>query len=186
MNLYHQVIGICWLAFFATWGILAMLFGGGRRRANYSPEAFGARLLLIIGMMLGFWFSGRIPLHLSGRIATEMAAAGAVFCIAGLVFATWARVVLGRNWGMPMTLHGDPELVTSGPYHYVRHPIYTGLTAMWIGSSLVYPHFTLPGAVIIAYSLFSALREERDMEQRFPETYPEYRKRSKMLLPFLI
>lgn len=185
MNLYHQVIGISWLAFFAAWGILAMVFGGSGQH-NYSPRSIGIRLLLLVAMFIGFVLSGRIHIQTSGVHTTEMAAAGAVLCIAGLVFATWARVVLGRNWGMPMTIHEDPELVTSGPYRYVRHPIYTGLIAMWAGTSLVYPHFTLPGAVVIAFSIFSAWREEQDMEQRFPEIYPEYRKRSKMLLPFLI
>jgi protein-S-isoprenylcysteine O-methyltransferase Ste14 len=42
---------------------------------------------------------------------------------AGLGFAIWARVRLGRNWGIPMTQKDEPELVTSGPYHLVRHPI---------------------------------------------------------------
>jgi protein-S-isoprenylcysteine O-methyltransferase Ste14 len=104
----------------------------------------------------------------------------------GLAFATWARVALGRNWGMPMTLHENPQLVTSGPYRYVRHPIYAGLTAMLIGTSLVYPLAAIPCALMIAYSVFSALREERDMEKRFPEAYPGYKNRSKMLVPFLI
>ena len=85
-----------------------------------------------------------------------------------------------------MTLHENPELVTSGPYRYVRHPIYTGLSAMLIGTSLAYPLAALPCALMIAYSVVSALREERDMEKQFPEAYPEYKKRSKMLVPFLL
>jgi protein-S-isoprenylcysteine O-methyltransferase Ste14 len=44
----------------------------------------------------------------------------------GLGFAIWARVHIGRNWGTPMTQKDEPELVTSGPYHLVRHPIYSG------------------------------------------------------------
>ena len=185
MNLYHSVIGICWLAFFAAWGILAMVFGGGSRR-SYTPRAIGARIMIVFAIIFGFRFGGRLAIHPAEFFSTEAAAAGCVLCIAGLVFATWARVVLGSNWGMPMTLHEDPELVTSGPYRYVRHPIYTGLTAMWLGTLLVYPVTALPGIVIIAHSIYSAVCEERDMEQRFPEAYPEYKKRSKMLLPFLI
>ena len=45
----------------------------------------------------------------------------------GLGFAIWARVHIGRNWGTPMTQRDDPELVTSGPYRFVRHPIYSGI-----------------------------------------------------------
>jgi protein-S-isoprenylcysteine O-methyltransferase Ste14 len=185
LNLYHEIIGICWLAFILAWGILAMVFGGGGK-GHYSSRSIGARLIFFVAIFLGLRFSGHVPLQTFMADTGDVAAAGAMLCIAGLLFAIWARVVLGRNWGMPMTIHEDPELVTSGPYHYVRHPIYTGLIAMWIGTLLVYPPTALPGVAIIAYSLYSAAREERDMEQRFPEAYPEYRKRSKMLLPFLI
>ena len=186
MNLYHEIIGVCWLAFLIAWAILAIFYGGNSRQRSHSSRALGVRLLLFVGIILGVRFSGHIPVPQPGVYPTEAAAAGVVLCIAGLLFATWARVVLGRNWGMPMTLHEDPQLITSGPYRYVRHPIYTGLIAMWIGTSLSYPLTAIPGAFIIVYTVFSAVREERDMEQRFPEAYPAYKQRSKMLLPFLI
>ena len=185
ISLYHEVIVASWLVFIVAWAAFAIVLGGGGRR-NYSPATSVMRLLLIIGMFLGVWFGRRIPMQLPGDYASAVAAAGAVLCLAGLAFATWARIVLGRNWGMPMTLRADPQLITSGPYQYVRHPIYSGLIAMWIGTLLVYPPTVVPGVAIIIYSLFSAVCEERDMQQRFPEAYPEYKKHSKMLLPFLI
>lgn len=171
--------------FTVAWVVLAIVFGGSLRR-NESSRMFGIRLLLVFGVIIGLRLSGHIPMQQFEDKTTGFASVGAALCIAGLLFATWARIVLGRNWGMPMSLHADPELITSGPYHYVRHPIYTGLIAMWLGTLLVYPLSMLLCAAIIAYSLFSAFREEHDMEQRFPEAYPEYKKRSKMLLPFLI
>jgi hypothetical protein len=65
-------------------------------------------------------------------------------------------------------------------------PIYTGLSVILIGTALVYPSaVALPCALMIAYSVFSARREERDMEQRFPSTYAEYKQHSKFLVPFL-
>lgn len=185
VNIYREVIIFSWLAFFAAWATLAIIFGGGGS-GYYSGRTMGVRLLLLAGIMLGFLFAGRMPMQTFVIHATRMEATGAVLCLIGLLFATWARIVLGRNWGMPMTRHKDPQLITSGPYQYVRHPIYTGLIAMWIGTALVFPPTVIPGAAIIVYSLFSAFHEERDMEQRFPEAYPEYKKRSKMLLPFLI
>ena len=194
MNISHEIIGISWLAFFLAWVVLAMVYSGGGR-GYYSSRAIGGRLIFVVAIILGLRFAGHVPDQtFRGQVLFQqfsthsavLSATGAVLCVIGLVFATWARVVLGRNWGMPMTIHENPELITSGPYRFVRHPIYTGLIAMWLGTLLVYPVSILPCAVIIAYSLFSALREERDMEQRFPEAYPEYRKRSKMLLPFLI
>ena len=68
----------------------------------------------------------------------------------------------------------------------MRHPIYTGLAAMLIGTVLVYPLAAVAGVAMIVYMVFSARREERDMEARFPDAYPEYRRRSKMLVPFLL
>jgi protein-S-isoprenylcysteine O-methyltransferase Ste14 len=95
-------------------------------------------------------------------------------------------VALGRSWGMPMTLRDKQDLVTHGPYAYVRHPIYTGMAAMAVGTALAYPIMLLWAAIMVAYVLISALREERDMVQLFPDTYPAYKQRSKMLVPFVL
>ena len=51
---------------------------------------------------------------------------GLVFFALGLGFAIWARAHIGRNWGTPMSQKNEPELVTSGPYHLIRHPIDSG------------------------------------------------------------
>ena len=189
MKNYALVLAICWLAFFGVWAVLAMLGGGGGRRAP-TPLGRWLRLLLIALIVLAVVFGDRLPLGLARSTAEAAAASGAaavgcVLCVLGLAFAIWARVTLGRHWGMPMTLHERPELVTSGPYRYVRHPIYTGVGTMTIGTTLVFPLAVLWSAAIIAYFVYSARREERDMERLFPDVYPAYRQRSKMLVPFL-
>jgi protein-S-isoprenylcysteine O-methyltransferase Ste14 len=76
-------------------------------------------------------------------------------------------------------------LVTWGPYRFVRHPIYTGILFMLVGTSLLYPLAAIPSAAFIAYFVYSARREERDMQRQFPDAYPSYRQRSKMLIPFV-
>jgi protein-S-isoprenylcysteine O-methyltransferase Ste14 len=172
LSIYYAVVGICWIAFFAAWAILAIVFGQGGRR-NYSSMSIGVRLILAVIVVIGIRFASRAPTQDFSAYMGRMAGVGTGLCIIGLAFAIWARVLLGRNWGMPMTLHEDPELVTTGPYRYVRHPIYTGLIAMFIGTSLVYSPVALPGMFVIAYSLYSAVREERDMRKRFPEAYTE-------------
>jgi len=183
---YAEIVGFIWLAFLISWAIFAMTLGGGARR-YYSPAARAVRILILIAMFFALRYSSRLPaVQVFGDVASVAATAGVALCIAGFAFAVWARVALGTNWGMPMTLHENPELVTSGPYRYVRHPIYTGLSAMLIGTTLVYPLAALPCALLIAYSVFSARREERDMEQRFPDAYAAYRRRSKMLVPFVL
>lgn len=185
MNTYDAIIVFCWLGFLISWAICAMTFKS-RGRQSQTSAGRGIRLLLAGAILVTIQFGASLAWQPFGPYAFDVAAAGAALCVVGLAFAIWARVVLGRNWGMPMTQHESPELVTSGPYRFVRHPIYTGLGAMMIGTALVHPFAALPCACWVAYSVFSALREERDMEQRFPGVYAEYKKRSKMLVPFLL
>jgi protein-S-isoprenylcysteine O-methyltransferase Ste14 len=189
MRVYDIVIAVCWLVFFATWAVLAL---PGSRTGRRAPSA-GQRLVRLAVLSLAALaviFADRLPVDLArstARFAEDIGAAavGDALCVAGLAFAVWARVALGRSWGMPMTLHEKPELVTRGPYAYVRHPIYTGVSTMAIGTTLVYPLAGIWAVALTAYFVFSARREERDMEQRFPDTYPAYRQRSKMLVPFV-
>ncbi len=189
MRSYDIVIATCWLAFFVVWAVLATVDGG--RGGRSSPIGSGVRLMLVVIIGLAVFFGDRLPITDFARATTSAAAAsgaaavGAVLCVIGLAFAMWARVTLGRHWGMPMTLRDAPVLVTWGPYAYVRHPIYTGLATMIIGSALVYPIGIVWCAVMIPYMIFGARREERDMERLFPDAFPAYKQRSKMLVPFL-
>jgi protein-S-isoprenylcysteine O-methyltransferase Ste14 len=109
----------------------------------------------------------------------------AVFLL-GLALATWARVYLGRNWGMPMSTKDDPELVTTGPYRTIRHPIYTGMILAMIGTAIAISlYWLIAVAVLGGYFIYSAVVEERNMAKLFPDTYPEYKKSTRMLIPFV-
>ena len=81
----------------------------------------------------------------------------------------------------------DPELITTGPYRTIRHPIYTGIILAMIGTTIAVSVFGLVAVVGIgAYFLYSAVMEERYMTDLFPESYPEYKRSSKMLIPFIL
>jgi protein-S-isoprenylcysteine O-methyltransferase Ste14 len=85
-----------------------------------------------------------------------------------------------------MSQKDDPELVTSGPYHLVRHPIYSGILIAGIGTAVALSWLWLIAAVLAGvYFVYSATVEERNMAQQFPETYPAYRRSTKMLVPFV-
>jgi len=114
------------------------------------------------------------------------AVVGIVLFVLGLGFAIWARVHIGRNWGGPMMQKDEPELVTSGPYHLVRHPIYSGILIAGIGTALALSWLWLI-AVFLAgiYFVYSATVEERYLSEQFPDTYPAYRHSTKMLVPFV-
>ena len=105
----------------------------------------------------------------------------------GLGLAVWARLYIGRNWGMPMTKREHPDLVTTGPYRYIRHPIYTGIILGLLGTALATTLYALIAVAALAgVFIFSATREERFLAEEFPDAYPEYKAHSKMLVPFLL
>lgn len=104
----------------------------------------------------------------------------------GLAFAVWARVHIGRNWGTPMTRKDDPELVTSGPYHLVRHPIYSGILIAGVGTATALSWLWLLAVGLAGlYFLYSATVEERYLTDHFPDAYPAYKHSTKMLVPFI-
>jgi protein-S-isoprenylcysteine O-methyltransferase Ste14 len=181
MRTYDLVISACWIAFLTVWAIAALLGGASRR---YSATGSLLRLLLLVAIVVAMR-SGGFGASAGLRLPSNVAAAGSVIAVLGLAGAIWARLALGRNWGMPMTLREQPTLVTSGPYAYVRHPIYTGVLTMMIGTSLVYPVAGIATVIMLAYFVYSARREERDLERLFPDTYAAYKRRSKMLVPFV-
>jgi protein-S-isoprenylcysteine O-methyltransferase Ste14 len=87
---------------------------------------------------------------------------------------------------MPMTRRNEPELVTTGPYRRVRHPIYTGIIVAMLGTALATTVFALIAvAVLAAYFIYSATREEAFLLGQFPDTYPAYKRATKMLVPFV-
>lgn len=110
---------------------------------------------------------------------------GACLTIVGIVFAIWARFHLGRDWGaQPKENH---VLETSGPYAYVRHPIYAGAILALFGSALT---GSIVAAALFIISIVFCLRripnEERTMFSVFPNQYPAYRVRTtKRLIPFV-
>ena len=112
---------------------------------------------------------------------------GAALTLAALLFAAWARRHIGRNWSATVTLKQGHELVTSGPYALVRHPIYTGLLFAFAGSALALGEWRGIVAVGIAFaSLWRKLRlEERWMRERFGADYEAYARRVKTLVPFV-
>lgn len=184
-----SVVGIGWLIFFAYWGISALSAKRNVRRRSWAWE-IGVRIVLVAVIVAlarqpnsRAFFQDRA----SAPIQSIQSLAGLILCIAGFALAVWARQHLGRNWGMPMTLKEGHELVTSGPYSYVRHPIYTGMLLAVLGSALVGGRVWLAILVLmVGYCLYSAWTEERIMMQQFPQQYAQYKRRTKALIPFVL
>jgi protein-S-isoprenylcysteine O-methyltransferase Ste14 len=85
-----------------------------------------------------------------------------------------------------MTQKDEPELVTSGPYHLVRHPIYSGILVAGVGTAVALSWLWLTAVALAGvYFLYSATVEERFLTEQFPDSYPAYRRSTKMLVPFV-
>jgi len=111
---------------------------------------------------------------------------GIALFAAGLAFAVWARVHIGRNWGTPMMQKDETELATGGPYRLVRHPIYTGVLVGGIGTAVALNWLWLIAVALAGiYFIYSATAEERHLTEQFPDTYPAYKRSTRMLLPFI-
>lgn len=182
MHIIEYVILGCWVAFWVYW--LAASVGvkpGQRRLGRFAGIRVGILLLVLLLVRTG---------GLHGQMATHNAWQGgiglAIFLL-GLALAIWARVYLGRNWGMPMSeKKEDPELVTTGPYRRVRHPIYSGILLGLIGTAIAVGVYWFIGVALIgAYFAYSAIMEERLLASEFPDSYPEYQRTSKRLVPFV-
>ncbi len=114
--------------------------------------------------------------------------AGAALTSAGLLFAVWARGYLGSNWSRSVTIKQDHELIVSGPYALVRHPIYTGLIAGFLGSAIAEAQFRgLIAFVLVSAALWAKLRmEEKWIREQFGAAYDTYAQRVAALVPFIL
>jgi len=113
---------------------------------------------------------------------------GFAIVVLGLAFTVWARIVLGRNWSGIVTVKQDHELVTTGPYRWVRHPIYTGLLFAFAGSAIARGEWRGVLAVVIVLAGFwrKLKLEERWMIETFGDAYLRYREKVRALIPFVL
>jgi protein-S-isoprenylcysteine O-methyltransferase Ste14 len=179
MHTLKAAIGVVWLVFWVYW--LASAVGVKEGRASRRRIPFTGLSVLAVVLVLRVFRGGSLAVE-----SPAIVAIGAVIFACGLVLAVWARINLGRNWGMPMTQKDEPELVTSGPYRFVRHPIYSGLLAGLLGTALATNLLGLIVVVVLGgYFYYSASVEEQNMIATFPAAYPAYRSSTKMLIPFV-
>jgi protein-S-isoprenylcysteine O-methyltransferase Ste14 len=111
---------------------------------------------------------------------------GVILCVAGMLLLVWGRQYLGRNWSQTVAVKIEHELVTTGPYRYVRHPMYSGGFLACIGSAVVAGGAWIFLLVILGTLFLWRVRaEDKLLAQQFPTEYPDYKKRTKALIPFV-
>jgi protein-S-isoprenylcysteine O-methyltransferase Ste14 len=176
------IFAVGWGAFWLYWLVAA--FSVKRGRVPWSRELrIRAVIVVIVIVLIRFGVFRGHDLNTN----PWRAGLGLVLFALGLGFAVWARAHIGRNWGAPMTQKDEPELVTSGPYHLVRHPIYSGIVVGGVGTAVALSWTWLIAAVLAGvYFLYSATVEERYLTEHFPDTYPAYKRSTKMFVPFIV
>lgn len=187
--LYRYLFPAMWIAWIAYWWILSKDV-----KPTLRHEAVGSRIAYLVPLV----FAGLLLATptVSTPILRERFipysswsfAGGAAITAIGLLFTVWARRHLGRNWSGTVTIKEDHELITTGPYAIVRHPIYTGLLLAFVGSALAIGEWRGVLAIVLALGsfLFKLRVEERWMRERFGDAYRNYSRRVPALVPFLI
>jgi protein-S-isoprenylcysteine O-methyltransferase Ste14 len=182
------IIIACWLIFVGYWMSSARrVKPAAERQSRFSSLAHRAPLTL--GGILLWFRSLPDPMSLAWLPHTDWArAAGAVVCALGLLVAIWSRRTLAGNWSSTVTFKLGHELIEAGPYRFARHPIYTGILLMALGTAMVGArlHCWLGFLMMCAGFWIKLTQEESLLLRHFPEDYPSYRARVKALVPFVI
>jgi len=182
------IITACWIIFLFYW--LARAWSTKQTTERQSlPSALAHRIPIALGWYLMVFF--RLPQPWNLQLVPHDYAAmiiGSAVCLSGLFVTIWARRTLAGNWSSDVTFKQDHELIRTGPYRYVRHPIYTGLLIMCLGTAVEVGKLRCwVGLVLVGIGFWIKLnQEERLMLEHFPAAYSLYRKQVKALVPWLL
>jgi protein-S-isoprenylcysteine O-methyltransferase Ste14 len=177
---------LLWIAFSVYWGI-----AGQNSAPDKSPESGTSKwfhqivLLLALVVLLApipgltGWFLPQQPHYLVPL--------GAIIQAAFILLAVWARRHLGRNWSAAVRIGEDHELVRTGPYRLLRHPIYTAMLGMFVGTAIASSqyHALLGLAILVLAYVRKTRMEEQILHQTFGVEYDAYRRDTWALVPFL-
>lgn len=178
-----------WVGFFVLWMLWAIrtkpvkIKEGTRSGLSHRILTIAAYALIFTPVASRGWMGIRVfPINL------PIEALGISITAMGITFAIWARAYLGGNWSSSVTVKVGHELVRTGPYCWVRHPIYTGLILALLGTAMVDGRRRGIIAVILLYAGFKikSLVEERAMTSTFGAEYDDYRHNTGAIFPKLV
>lgn len=184
---WGAVIAALWIAWLVYWLVASRNVKATRWRESGASQMV-SRVLFALAVLCSA-LPQRMPPVLRGRLfppSPVLSALGAALVAAGLLVAVWARRHLGRNWSATITLKEDHALIRTGPYAYVRHPIYTGVLVGLVGTAIAIGEWR--GVLAVACALGAIVWrvhvEERELRGIFPH-YDEYRRETAALVPFV-
>ncbi len=182
------IVCLCWLIFVVVWLVSSRFVKPTAERTSSK-----LRLVTIVipfcAALLLLWRTppGGLGTLVVRHTATDLWLA-ATLTVAGLAVALWARFTLAGNWSGGVTFKAGHELVVRGPYRYVRHPIYTGILVLLLGTAIANGRVSgfVALAMMAAGFWFKLGQEEALLCRHFPDSYPPYRARVKALIPYLL
>jgi protein-S-isoprenylcysteine O-methyltransferase Ste14 len=186
---YESFFPVDWIFFLLYWHIMA-----ANTKSTQRLEPAASRILRVFIFLIAIviLWTTRIPLPVLylkfWPVGLWPFWLGAAVTIAGILFAVWAREQLGRNWSRSVTIKQGHELITTGPYAVVRHPIYTGILTGFLGmANAISEARGFIAFVLIFLALWIKLRiEEQWMRSQFGETYATYSHQTAALVPYLL
>jgi protein-S-isoprenylcysteine O-methyltransferase Ste14 len=188
-SVHRFLIAAMWVSWAFYWWALSFDV-----KAPSRIEPLGSRLLHVVPLLVAFYllWTPRARFSVLDDRFLPLAEwpfwVGAALTAGGILFSVWARRHLGKNWSGIVTVKQDHELITTGPYAFVRHPIYTGLLLAFVGTAIAGGEWR--GVLAVALALFSLWRkllfEERWMREQFGEAYEAYSRRVRAIVPFVL
>ncbi len=187
--IYRYLVPAMWMLWAIYWWVASLGSKQSIRRESFGSHLSHVGPLIFAALLLGL---PSAPLAiLAVRLFSDAVSAfwiGAAITASGLLFSVWARLHIGANWSSAVTIKQDHELIASGPYSYVRHPIYTGILLGFVGSAIARDEWR--GVLAVAIALGALWRklsiEERWLSQEFGDAYADYRRRVAALIPYLL
>jgi protein-S-isoprenylcysteine O-methyltransferase Ste14 len=181
------IIQACWCVWLVVWVAMAFMTKGTVERGGF----LGYRLTGVAAFAVAYAvvrLGGVAPDSVLWHRGLAIAVPADLLVLGGAAFSIWARLTLGRNWSGEVTFKRDHELIESGPYGLARHPIYTGIITMGLGSALDYGRVIGFVALLALCAAFwsKARAEEAIMSRHFPVEYAAYRTRVRAIIPFLL
>jgi protein-S-isoprenylcysteine O-methyltransferase Ste14 len=178
-------VGYGWMAVFIIWCIGRLT---AKRIAKPQPALssliyFGLMFLMMAMLFNHVFFSDETVIS-HGRECSTLGVAVFTF---GIFMTVWSRISLASNWSASVAIKENHVLIEKGPYKSLRHPMYTGLTSMVIGSAIVKGSVDSIVAAVgfLFLHIWKLRREEAILSAHFPDSYPDYKKRTNALIPFI-
>ena len=183
------ICGYLWIAWYAVWGVWAF-----QSKKTQQRESIASRISYTLFLLAGVW------LFLLGRrlggwwhrpifpVSAFTGFAGVATAVLGFALTLWARYILGRNWSSNVTIKVGHELIRSGPYRLVRHPIYSGIILAAAGTAIALDQTRGLVALALLWLGFTVkrMKEEEFMRQTFGAQYDDYARSTGAIFPALI